>query len=83
MQMRCYVYRSPRKPGTDLYVAEKNSFGQLPQALVTPFGVPEFALEFELTPARCLAVADVREVIARLQEQGYYLQMPSENPLPV
>jgi uncharacterized protein YcgL (UPF0745 family) len=81
--MRCYVYRSPRKPGTYLSVAEKDSFCQLPQALVALFGAPEFALEFELTPARRLAVADAREVIARLQEQGYYLQMPSENPLPV
>jgi uncharacterized protein YcgL (UPF0745 family) len=77
--MRCYVYRSPRKPGTYLSVAEKDSFCQLPQALVALFGAPEF----EPTPARRLAVADAREVIARLQEQGYYLPMPSENPLPV
>jgi hypothetical protein len=80
--MRCYVYRSPRKADTYLYVAEKDSFSQVPQALMALFGEPELALELELTPARRLAAADAPEVIARLQVQGYYLQMPSQNPLP-
>jgi uncharacterized protein YcgL (UPF0745 family) len=81
--MQCFVYRSPRKRDTYLFLPSKDKFSQLPSGLMKVFGQPEFALEFELTPQRKLAAADAGQVIANLQAQGYYLQMATENDLPV
>jgi uncharacterized protein len=81
--MQCFVYRSRRRRDTYLYLPAKGEFSRLPTGLMKLFGPPEFALDFELTPDRRLAAADARQVIKSLQVQGYYLQMPSENELPV
>jgi uncharacterized protein YcgL (UPF0745 family) len=80
--MYCFVYRSRRKRDTYLYLPTKGDFSKLPAGLMKLFGQPEFALAFELTPQRKLASADARQVLEKLQAQGYYLQMPSENDLP-
>lgn len=81
--MHCFVYRSSRKQETYLYLPAKDDFGRLPPGLMKLFGQPEFALDFELTTRRKLAVADTLQVMEKLRTQGYYLQMPSENDLPV
>ena len=47
------------------------------------FGKPEFTLEFDLTVDRKLALADAQQVLQSLDDQGYYLQMPSKNSLPI
>ena len=80
--MQCYVYRSRRKAETYLYVPRKVDFDQVPDALLKVFGKPEFALEFELTSDRGLAVADARQVLHQLSACGFYLQMPTENDTP-
>ena len=74
--MRCYVYRSARKPDTYLYVAEKDDFSKVPEALLGVFGAPQFALEFELTAERRLAQEDPAQVLGNLKERGFHLQMP-------
>lgn len=74
--MRCYVYRSPRKADTYLYVAREDDFSEVPEALLEVFGTPEFALDFDLTPARRLAREDPAQVLANLEGQGFHLQMP-------
>lgn len=81
--MRCFVYRSSRKQDTYLYLSAKDDFGRLPPGLMKVFGRPEFALDFELRPRRKLVAADASQVLEKLRTQGYYLQMPSENDLPV
>ncbi|MFA7097653.1 MAG: YcgL domain-containing protein [Gammaproteobacteria bacterium] len=45
------------------------------------FGQPERAMELELTPERRLARADAAEVIAKLNENGFYIQLPPPDPL--
>ncbi|MEJ2060595.1 MAG: YcgL domain-containing protein [Gammaproteobacteria bacterium] len=77
--MQCYVYRSTRRADTYIYLAAKDDFDQVPDGLRKVFGEPEFALEFELTPDRRLAQEDPQQVYNNLKNQGFHLQMPSEN----
>ncbi len=81
--MQCYVYRSSLKLDTYIYLAEKDDFSVIPQALLKVFGKPEFALEFELTPERALAQEKPEDVIASLEERGFHLQMPPANERPM
>ena len=80
--MQCYIYRSPRKSDTYLYLREKDDFESLPEALLTVFGPPEFCFDFELTPERRLAREDAVEVLRNLRERGFHLQMTAENGEP-
>ena len=48
----------------------------LPEELKNLTGHLDKVMELELAPERTLARADVVEVIASLQEKGFYLQMP-------
>lgn len=80
--MQCFVYKSCRRAETYLYVPKKGEFSSVPKALMKLFGAPEFALEFNLTPERKLAVANAEDVIDNLSSQGFYLQMPTENEYP-
>jgi uncharacterized protein YcgL (UPF0745 family) len=76
--MNCTVWRSDRKEMTYLYLGPDQSFEDLPDALKSVFGEPEFVLELELSPDRKLASEDVNQVISNLVEQGYHLQLPQE-----
>lgn len=80
--MQCFVYRSPKKAAAYLYLSRLDDFSKVPLGLMKLFGKPELALEFDLTPERRLAGANATDVIQSLAQQGYYLQMPSENEYP-
>lgn len=80
--MRCFVYKSCKKAETYLYVPQKGEFSNIPEALMRLFGTPKFALEFDLTTDRKLAVANAKDVMDHLSRQGFYLQMPTENEHP-
>ncbi len=79
--MMCFVYRSNKKADSYIYLNQKDDFEKIPEQLLQLFGTPEFALEFELAEDRKLALADAKQVIQSLSEQGYYLQMPPKNNL--
>jgi uncharacterized protein YcgL (UPF0745 family) len=81
--MKCFVYKSIKKADSYIYLNEKDNFQKLPEQLLMLFGKPEFTLEFDLTVDRKLALADVQQVLQSLDDQGYYLQMPSKNSLPI
>ena len=74
--MRCHVYKSRTRPDSFVYLAEPDGLDALPAALRTFLGVLEPALEFELTPQRRLARVEAASVLAALDTQGYYLQLP-------
>ena len=74
--MNCYIYRSRKKVGSYLYMAAKNDFSALPEALLHLFGQPEFAFEFDLKGGKSLAHANSKNVLKNLQEEGFYLQIP-------
>ncbi len=42
-------------------------------------GTLEFVMELELSAERKLAQADVNEVMIKLEDEGFYLQMPPKD----
>jgi uncharacterized protein YcgL (UPF0745 family) len=80
---RCKVYRSGKKAETYLYLAEGRAFGELPAELRAAFGEPVFVMQLKLDEGRRLARVDVRLVLERLGEPGYFLQLPPELPVEV
>ena len=73
--MNCCIYRSQKKPGSYLYINEKNNFSDIPEELFKLFGTPEFSFEFDLTEDRKLAQSDTAEVLYHLKENGFFLQL--------
>lgn len=79
LKLLCKIYRSPRKEGMYLYVAADKGLAEVPETLLKQFGEPQEAMTLLLTPERTLASADPADVAARIESDGYYLQLP---PLP-
>lgn len=77
--MQCYVYKSLKKDLLFLYIDKKDDFSCVPAELIQSFGVLEFVLELELTPERKLAKEDSKQVLASLQEKGFFVQLPPTN----
>jgi len=76
--MQTWVYRSSKKAGLYVYLADENGLGSLPGAVLQQLGEPEFALSFDLTPERRLGSEDPRTVLENLQSQGFHIQMPRD-----
>lgn len=82
MKILCSIYKSRRKEGMYLYVEKKQELTRLPESLMNTFGQPEHVFDLLLHPERPLVRADVNEVMDKIKEQGFYLQMPpSDNEL--
>jgi hypothetical protein len=77
----CKIYRSGKKAETYLYLAEGLAFDDLPAELRAAFGDPAFVMQLRLDEGRRLARVDVRLVLERLREPGYFLQLPPELPV--
>ncbi len=74
--MNCYVYRSNKKQGMYLYLAEKDDFSSVPESLIKLLGDVIFSFEFDLSKERKLVRAESEEVLRIMKENGYFLQMP-------
>lgn len=72
----CAIYRSKQKEGMYLYLPKRDEFEQIPETLRQMFGKPEFVMMFQLNGEKPLVRAKNEEVQQKLEEQGYYLQMP-------
>ena len=70
------IYRSPRQQEAYLYVDKENGLADVPEALLARFGEPQEVMTLLLTPERKLARADAVEVLDKISDQGFYLQMP-------
>lgn len=62
-----------------VYVDRKTGLSELPEALLSMFGEPAHVLDMVLTVEKKLARADAEEVLEKIAEQGFYLQMPPGN----
>lgn len=78
--MQAYVYKSARKDDTYVFLADRDDFGRVPEAIRLPLGALHFVLEVALTPERTLARADAAVVREHLALRGYHLQMPPRDP---
>jgi len=83
MKLISSVYKSSRKADTYLYVDKSEDLTRVPEALLQSFGKPEHVMTLLLTSDKKLASADAKQVIAEIQNQGFYLQLPPSKDEPV
>lgn len=74
--MKCWIYRSSKKDEMYLYVNQKDQFEHVPESIMRGMGKADFVMELELDGQRSLARVDVAEVLEKLTEHGFYIQMP-------
>lgn len=74
--MQCYVYRSSKKDGLYVYLAEEDGLSQLPQPVLHQLGEPELAMSVDLAKRASLGHENIEEVRKNLKEQGFHVQMP-------
>ncbi|MBL4782275.1 MAG: YcgL domain-containing protein [Porticoccaceae bacterium] len=77
MTVLCKIYRSLNKSDCYLYVPYEKDLEGVPETLLKHLGRLEPAMTLKLSPERKLAQADIKEVLAQLDAEGYYLQMAS------
>ncbi len=74
--MLCAVYKSIRKSQTYLFIAKRDDFSSVPDALLTQFGPPQLVSLLNIQEKTRLALADPANVRAAIIKDGYYLQLP-------
>lgn len=77
--MDCFTYRSSKRDGVYLYLADPAFFDKLPEDLKQLMGKSIFMLKFDLYPNRKIARVNAEDVIKALNEQGYFLRIDSTN----
>ncbi len=75
-KLLCEIFRSSRKEEMYLYVDKRKGLVDVPEALMATFGKPVPVLTMILTEEKSLARVAARDVMAAIEEQGFYLQMP-------
>ncbi|PLW69474.1 YcgL domain-containing protein [Pseudohalioglobus lutimaris] len=70
------VFSSSRKEEMYLYVDKAAGMEAVPEVLMKQFGEPRSVMTLLLEPERKLARVDTREVMAAIEDQGFFLQMP-------
>ena len=76
MRRLVQIFKSSRQQEMYLYVDKARGMEDVPADLLTRFGEPEPLMALLLAPERKLARVDAAEVLAKISEQGFYLQMP-------
>lgn len=76
MKLLCEIFRSPRKAEMYLYVDRARGLTEVPEVLLAEFGEPESVMTLLLSAERKLARVDVGEVLASIDQQGFFLQLP-------
>ncbi|WP_447928573.1 YcgL domain-containing protein [Vreelandella sp. EE27] len=75
-KLLCEIFKSSRKEEMYLYVDKRQGLEPVPEALLATFGKPVAVLTMILTADKKLARVATQDVIAAIEEQGFYLQMP-------
>lgn len=74
--MKCSIYRGKRKEDHYVYLPEADNFDAIPDSIKRLMGEFVLAMELEITEQSKLAQSDPKEVLEKIQQQGFYLQMP-------
>ena len=77
--MICSVFRSEKKQGAYLYLADKKALKDIPEDLQQLLGLCVEVMQLNLAERDRLATEDIERVKSNLKEQGYHLQMPPKN----
>lgn len=83
MKQSCTVYRCSKQEEMYLYVSERTKPEALPAGLLQLTGRLVQVMELDLHPERKLARVDVLQVMEKLADPGYFLQMPPEGNVQV
>jgi uncharacterized protein YcgL (UPF0745 family) len=81
--MQSYIYRSEKKTDCYLYLNKPIADFVLPQPVLKVVGDLYLVMELEIQEDTKLALSDPKIVLAAMNEQGFYIQMPSKEPHPV
>ncbi len=76
-KLLCEIFKSSRKDEMYLYVDKRQGLKHVPEALMATFGKPVAVLTMILTADKKLSRVKAEEVISAIDEQGFYLQMPT------
>ena len=72
----CEIFKSPRRDEMYLYVDRARGLADVPEALLERFGTPVPVTVLMLSEDKPLARAKASDVLAAIEAQGFYLQMP-------
>ncbi|MBY5930665.1 YcgL domain-containing protein [Halomonas sp. DP8Y7-3] len=75
-KLLCEVFKSSRKEEMYLYVDKRQGLERIPEPLLERFGAPVSVMTMILTPEKMLARTSGADVMAAIEEKGFYLQMP-------
>ncbi|MDR5858115.1 YcgL domain-containing protein [Halomonas eurihalina] len=75
-KLLCEVFKSSRKDEMYLFVDKTRGLAEVPEALLERFGEPVSAMTLLLTPDKRLARTSGADIMAAIEEKGYYLQLP-------
>lgn len=86
--MHCDIYKFPKHSDMYVYIARprfpddadelKDWLGILPKDFRASLGVSKFVMHLDLDATATLARVDKDEVLAKLNSQGYFVQMPPQ-----
>lgn len=74
--MHAYVYKSLRKEGAYVFLATRDDFECVPEAILTALEPCALVLEVTLDGKRQLARGNADEVHSDLAGRGFHVQMP-------
>jgi uncharacterized protein YcgL (UPF0745 family) len=74
--LKCEVYRSNRKAGTYLFVADAEDLGNLPDDLKARLEPLEWVMAIDLAERDTLAATRPATVIDSIESRGFFLQLP-------
>jgi len=74
--MICKIFKSEKKQGAYLYLAQEKTWEDIPEELQKVLGSCIEVMQLNLTQHKKLASEDIETVKNNLVEQGYHLQMP-------
>ena len=70
------IFSGSRKAEAYLYVDKADGLAEVPESLLEQFGETKSVMTMMLDRERKLARAKAAEVLDKIDEEGYYLQMP-------
>ena len=70
------IFKGHKKEEMYLYVEQKNGLKSVPEDLLATFGQTESVMVLLLTKDKKLARVTASDVLASIEDQGYFLQMP-------
>jgi hypothetical protein len=76
--MQCFIYKSLKKDYLYLYIANKDDFSKVPDALLKHFGKMKYVMAIALSPGRKLAREDAGKIMDSLMAQGFFVQLPPQ-----